>query len=496
MKFKLVDDGDSGNMGKFDLNEDSANPTSIKVIGVGGGGSNAVNRMIDAYVTGVDFIAVNTDLQALKNSKAKVKIPLGRNLTKGLGAGGKPSVGEDAALEDKEEIRKLLDGVDMVFITAGMGGGTGTGAAPVIANIAKELGILTVAVVTKPFDFEGGRKMQLAQEGILKLRQSVDTIIVIPNQHLLKIVQKRTTVKEAFTLADDILRQGVQGISDLITKTGEINIDFADVRTIMQDQGDALMGIGKGIGDNKAADAASNAINNPLLEDSQFEGAKGILVNVTGGENFSLLEYEEVLRMITAIADPDALVIAGTTFDETLDDSIIVTVVATGFNNQDVRLSVNHNLHTTQSKPEHTSNSSNSNFGAKKQTKRPDYVTLEEWNNLNLNTDNEPAVQQHSKPAIQQQSPVSFEKRELTADNKKNDTPQETENNQTNNQSNNQTNNQQNSQSSEEVKEEQAKETKTKSPFDEIDIDNINPNDPNTPAFFRYLKEFKNKKNN
>jgi len=316
-------------------NEDDSNPTVIKVIGVGGGGSNAVNRMIASGLTGVEFIAVNTDLQALKHSKAHVKISLGKELTGGLGAGGKPDVGEKAALEDKEELRKLLDGVDMVFITAGMGGGTGTGAAPIISNIAKELGVLTVAVVTKPFNFEGNKKAHLADDGISKLRENVDTIIIIPNQHLFKIVERRTTIKEAFAHADDVLRQGVQGISDLITKAGEINIDFADVCTIMRNQGDALMGIGRASGDNRAVDAANAAINNKLLEDGSLEGAKGILINVTGGDDFSLMEYEEVSNIITSNADPDVLVIAGNGYDPNLENEVIVTVVATGFNKKE-----------------------------------------------------------------------------------------------------------------------------------------------------------------
>jgi cell division protein FtsZ len=318
------------------VDERDASPTIIKVVGVGGGGSNAVNRMIASGLQNIQFIAVNTDLQALKNSKSETKIPLGTKLTGGLGAGGVPDVGEKAAQEDKEELQNVLRGADMVFITAGMGGGTGTGAAPVIAEIARELDALTVAVVTKPFDFEGKRKMQLADEGITKLREAVDTLILIPNQHLLKIVERRTPIKEAFLLADDVLRQGVQGISDLITEAGEINIDFADVRTIMKGRGDALMGIGTGTGDNRAVDAATNAINNPLLEDARIEGAKGILVNVTGGDDLSLTEYEEVLRIITANADDDALIIAGNALDSELQDEVKVTVIATGFASEPV----------------------------------------------------------------------------------------------------------------------------------------------------------------
>jgi cell division protein FtsZ len=312
--------------------EEKKNLTELKVIGVGGGGSNAVNRMIASGLRNVRFIAANTDQQALELSKAPIKLTLGDKITGGLGAGGIPEIGEKAALEDEERIQSLLEGADMVFITAGMGGGTGTGGVPVIARIARELSALSVAVVTKPFDFEGRRKMLIAEEGIEKLRDVVDTLIVIPNQYLLKIVERRTPIKEAFFMADDVLRQGVQGISDLITVPGEINIDFADVRTIMKGNGDALMGIGVGSGDNRAVDAATNAINNPLLEDAKIEGAKGILVSVTGGNDLCLTEYEEVLKIITANADGDAMIIAGNSIDPALDDQIKVTVIATGFN--------------------------------------------------------------------------------------------------------------------------------------------------------------------
>jgi cell division protein FtsZ len=306
-------------------------PTVIKVVGVGGGGSNAVNRMIAMGLKNVSFVAINTDQQALYNSNAETRFAIGTKLTGGLGAGGIPEIGEKAAMEDTESVQNLLKGADMVFITAGMGGGTGTGAAPVVAHVARQLGALTVAVVTKPFDFEGKRKMQLAEEGIERLRQEVDTLITIPNQYLLKIAEKRTPIREAFFMADEVLRQGVQGISDLITEPGEINIDFADVRTIMKGKGDALMGIGIGSGENRATDAATNAINNPLLEDARVEGAKGILVNVTGGFDFSLSEYEEVLKIITANADDDALIIAGTSIVESMNDRLRVTVIATGF---------------------------------------------------------------------------------------------------------------------------------------------------------------------
>ncbi len=317
-----------------DHTQEQVEPTIIKVIGVGGGGSNAVNRMITSGLKKVDFIAVNTDMQALQRASARAKLPIGSQLTGGLGAGGVPDVGEKAAEESKEEIKNALQGADMVFITAGMGGGTGTGAAPIVAQIARELEALTVAVVTKPFDFEGRQKMKLAEKGIEKLRNEVDTLITIPNQYLLKIVERKTPIREAFLMADDVLRQGVQGISELITEPGEINIDFADVRTIMKGRGDALMGIGVGHGDNRAVDAATNAINNPLLEDAHIEGAKGILVNVSGGEDLSLSEYEEVVKIITANADDDALIIPGQSIKADLEDEVKVTVVATGFHSE------------------------------------------------------------------------------------------------------------------------------------------------------------------
>jgi cell division protein FtsZ len=318
------------------VDEKGLSPTVIKVIGAGGGGSNAVNRMITSGLRNVQFIVANTDIQALNLSKAESRLGLGAKVTHGLGAGGKPEVGEKAALEDREAIAGSLRGADMVFVTAGMGGGTGTGSAPVIAQIARDLGALTVGVVTRPFDFEGRVKARLADEGIEKLRQAVDTLIVIPNQHLLRVVERRTPIRQAFLLADDVLRQGVQGISDLITVPGEINIDFADVRTIMQGQGDAIMGIGCASGDNRAVEAATKAVSNPLLEDARIEGARNILVNVTGGEDLSLTEYEEIVKLITESADPEALVIPGIVYDSSLGDEVRVTVIATGFR-QDVK---------------------------------------------------------------------------------------------------------------------------------------------------------------
>jgi cell division protein FtsZ len=313
------------------VEEAVSSPTVIKVIGAGGGGSNAVNRMIASGLKNVQFIVANTDLQALGLSKAETKLGLGAKVTHGLGAGGKPEIGEKAALEDKEAIAQALRGADMVFVTAGMGGGTGTGSAPVIAQIARDQGALTVAVVTRPFDFEGRAKARLADEGIEKLRQAVDTLIVIPNQHLLKVVEKKTPIKQAFMFADDVLRQGVQAISDLITVPGEINIDFADVCTVMQGQGDAIMGIGTASGDNRAVEAATKAINNPLLEDARIEGARNILVNVTGGEDFSLTEFQEIIDLITESADREFFQKPGLIVDPSIGDEVRVTVIATGF---------------------------------------------------------------------------------------------------------------------------------------------------------------------
>ncbi len=314
--------------------EGALNPTVIKVIGAGGGGSNAVNRMIVSGVKSVQFIAVNTDLQDLERSKAEIRLGIGTKQTKGLGAGGRPDVGEKAAMEDREIIEQSLRGADMVFVTTGLGGGTGTGSAPIIAQTARDLGALTVAVVTKPFAFEGKVVSRIAEEGLEKLRQAVDTVIVIPNQNLLKVVDKKTPIKQAFLLADDVLRQGVQGISDLITMAGDINIDFADVRTVMQGQGDAIMGIGVGTGENRAVDAANKAVNNPLLEDAKIEGARNVLVNVTGGEDFSLIEYQEIVDYITEKADENAHIIAGFVTDPKIEDEVRVTVIATGFGSQ------------------------------------------------------------------------------------------------------------------------------------------------------------------
>ena len=303
---------------------------SIKVIGVGGGGTNAVNRMIEAKIQGVEFIAINTDVQALNRSNADIRLRIGDSLTKGLGAGANPEIGEQAAFESKEELMGILQGADMVFITAGMGGGTGTGAAPVIAQLAKELNVLTVGVVTKPFSFEGRVRMAQAERGLATLKDSVDTLITIPNERLLQIVDKKTSIVEAFQKADDILRQAVQGISDLITITGLINVDFADVKTIMSQAGSALMGIGNARGENRAVEAAKAAIQSPLLETS-IEGARGVLLNITGSSNLSLLEVKEAADIVTEQSDPEANIIFGAVIDETLGEDIRVTVIATGF---------------------------------------------------------------------------------------------------------------------------------------------------------------------
>jgi cell division protein FtsZ len=313
-----------------------AHPSAdIKVIGTGGGGSNAVNRMIESGLSGVQFIAVNTDVQDLMNkSKAEIKLQIGGKLTGGRGAGNKPSIGEDAAKEDHEKISDILRDADMVFVTAGMGGGTGTGSAPIIAKIARDHGALTVGVVTKPFDFEGDIKMQLADDGIRKLREAVDTLIVIPNQNLFKMVDSKTTYLQAFAIADDVLRQGVQGISDLITKTGNVNTDFADVQSTMKGQRDALMGIGMGSGNTRAKDAADRSIDNPLLEDTSIEGATRLLVNISGPMDIAITEIDIIMNTIKAKADENVEIIHGINFDPDLEDNIKVTVIATGFHNK------------------------------------------------------------------------------------------------------------------------------------------------------------------
>jgi len=318
---------------------DDAIPASakIRVIGVGGGGGNAVNRMIAASVAGIEFLAANTDCQALRASRAPLKLQLGMKLTKGLGAGANPEVGKSAAIEDREEILQALDGADMVFITTGLGGGTGTGAAPIIAELAREAGALVVAVVTKPFAFEGRRRRLQAEEGLSSLRQVVDTVITIPNDKLLHTVEKGTPLAEAFQMADDILRQAVQGISDLITVPGEINLDFADVKTIMSGMGMALMGTGIAEGERRAVEAAQRAISSPLLEDTSIHGARGVLINITGGEDMTLHEVSEAAQIIQEASDPDANIIFGTVIDRGMQGRVKVTVIATGFNRDDLR---------------------------------------------------------------------------------------------------------------------------------------------------------------
>lgn len=320
----------------------------IKVAGCGGGGGNAVNRMIDAKVKGIEFIAVNTDSQALLDSKAPIKVQVGKETTGGLGAGADVEVGRKSAEENKDEIYEVLKGADMVFVTCGMGGGTGTGAAPLVAQIAKELGALTVGVVTKPFTFEGARRRKVAELGIQELKEKVDTLIIIPNDRLLQIVDKKTSLMDAFGIVDDVLRQGVQGISDLITLHGIINVDFADVRTIMQDAGSALMGIGYGTGDNRAVEAARAAIDSPLLELS-IEGARGILFNITGGPDLGMYEIDEAAKTITEAADPDANIIFGSIIDEAMAGEVKITVIATGFDERMPRGEKQQTAQQTQS---------------------------------------------------------------------------------------------------------------------------------------------------
>ena len=309
------------------------NLANIKVIGVGGGGNNAVNRMISAGVKGVEFIAVNCDAQALLLSKAPTRIQIGEKLTKGLGAGANPEIGEKAAEESRDQILDALKGADMVFVTAGMGGGTGTGAAPIVAECAREVGALTVGVVTKPFSFEGKRRMNQAESGIINIKEKVDTLITIPNDRLLQVIDRRTSMLEAFRIADDVLRQGVQGISDLIAVPGLVNLDFADIKTVMSNAGSALMGIGMAKGDDGARAAAEAAIKSPLLEAS-IEGARGVLFNITGGAELSLFDVTEASNIITEAVDPEANIIFGAVIDETLKDEIRVTVIATGFNKE------------------------------------------------------------------------------------------------------------------------------------------------------------------
>ncbi|MBR6085103.1 MAG: cell division protein FtsZ [Spirochaetales bacterium] len=371
------------------LHDEQTPPTDIKVIGVGGGGGNAINRMIESGLKKVTFVAMNTDVQALQRSNAQVRIPIGKELTGGLGAGGIPEMGQKAAEESKDEIRDILEGTDMVFITAGMGGGTGTGGAPVVAEIAKGMNILTVAVVTTPFAFEGRKKLQFANDGIERLRKNVDTLILIPNQYLLKVAENNTPIKQAFLMADDVLRQGVQGISELITEPGEINIDFADVRTVMKGKGDAIMGIGLGEGANRAVDAARQAISNPLLENAKIDGAKSVLVNLTASDGLTLQEYQDVVEMITENCDQDALIIAGQAYNPDLGDKVKVTVVATGFERESVTVDMPQ-FEKKQPRFDQFINNQNANNAAaaaqsapKEQPKKPDEViSINRWQDL------------------------------------------------------------------------------------------------------------------
>ena len=324
---------------------------TIKVIGVGGAGTNAVNRMVDSGIRGVEFIAVNTDRQALLLSKAASKIQIGEKITRGLGAGANPDIGAQAAEESKAEITEALRGADMVFVTAGMGGGTGTGAAPIVASCAKEMGILTIGVVTKPFTFEGKKRLTQADRGIESLKGKVDTLVVIPNDKLLQIIDRKTSIVEAFKMADDVLRQGVQGISDLIAIPGLVNLDFADVKTIMLNTGMAHMGIGRASGENRAEDAAKQAIQSPLLETS-IEGARGVIINITGGEDLGLQEVNTAAELIQRSVDPEANIIFGTVIDPEMQDEIKITVVATGFDQpDDMKSPILDSLGTNGNKP-------------------------------------------------------------------------------------------------------------------------------------------------
>ncbi len=329
----MATNGDAGDL-RVDFSEDLRKGAKLKVIGVGGGGGNAVNRMIDAGVKGVEFIAANTDAQALQMSHAPVKLQLGAKLTKGLGAGANPEIGRRAAMEDTEKIIEALEGADMVFVTAGLGGGTGTGGAPIVASLSRELGALTVGVVTKPFAFEGKRRMMQAEQGLAELSQAVDTVICIPNERLMQYVDKGTSFFEAFRIADDILRQGVQGSSDIITITGIINRDFADIKTIMEGMGYAVMGTAQATGQNRAVEAVNKAIASPLLEDASINGAQGILLNITGSSKLTLFEVHEASTIVQRAAHENANIIFGAVHDEAMKDAVRVTVIATGIKSE------------------------------------------------------------------------------------------------------------------------------------------------------------------
>ncbi|MDR1149208.1 MAG: cell division protein FtsZ [Spirochaetaceae bacterium] len=363
-------------LGISDVEIAGQSETVIKVIGTGGGGSNAVNRMIECGLENVQFITANTDLQALSKSKALLKLPIGTKLTRGLGAGGKPDIGESAAIEDREMIENALRGADMVFITTGMGGGTGTGSAPVIAEIARSIGALTVGVVTIPFEFEGKYKMRVAEDGLAKLRSGVDVIIIIPNQNIYKIVDRHTPMTEAFLKVDDVLRQGIQGISDMITKHGEINIDFADVREFMRGQGGALIGIGIGSGDNRAVDAAKSAMSNPMLEENSIKGAQKVLVNVVAGRDFSPPELQDIVNTVMECADEEAQIKTGWVVDDSVGDAVKVTVVATGFESPAVK-KMKDVKHEEEEKA---------------QSKRGDFLFDDEWESIRGGTGIKPPL--------------------------------------------------------------------------------------------------------
>ncbi|GAA0707647.1 cell division protein FtsZ [Paraclostridium ghonii] len=374
----------------FDVEMD--NFARIKVIGVGGGGNNAVNRMVEAQLKGVEFIAVNTDKQALYTSKAEHKIQVGEKLTRGLGAGANPEVGKKSAEESKDEILKVLEGADMVFVTAGMGGGTGTGAAPVVAQLAKEMGILTVGVVTKPFAFEGKVRMKNAEQGIKELKTKVDTLITIPNDRLLQIVQKNTSMLEAFSIADDVLKQGIESISDLIAAPGLINLDFADVQSIMKEKGLAHMGMGRAQGENRAIEAARQAIQSPLLETS-IKGAKGVLLNITGGANLGLFEINEASTLVQESCDSEANIIFGATIKEDLKDDLVITVIATGFEDgQDMDLDlINRNNAMNQGQHQNFQQN-NMNHNPAREAQRPIM----------------PETKQEEEPAIKQNTSSTY----------------------------------------------------------------------------------------
>lgn len=355
----------------FSFQEDLLSPVRIKVIGIGGGGCNAINTMITSGLARVDFIASNTDLQALDRSLAPYKIQLGPERTRGLGAGAMPEIGRDAALESKEYIRECLEGADMVFVTAGMGGGTGTGAAPIVASIAREMGILTVGVVTKPFQYEGKRRNKHAEEGIRDMRRHVDTLLVIPNQRLLGIVDKSTPLLEAFKVADDVLRQAIQGIADVITTTGHVNVDFADVRTVMSHTGRAVMGMGVSYGPNRAIEAAQKAMCSPLLEEGSVEGARGVLLNITGGPSMSLHEIEEAASIIQQTADPEANIIVGQVINPDMGEELIITVIATGFEREEDSAAATIGVDRGTSRPAKPVQSALAGMGASLAVDRP-----------------------------------------------------------------------------------------------------------------------------